>query len=378
MQMHQMGDAGNALPLLGGGGGHQSPGGAEKDVPQLPALHAAEKVAAQHRGRAAAARAPGVDVLALAVVEEQAAVLVDGAHVHMVVLQALVQQLGAHRTQIPGEDAVVVPGGGAGILEELVQAGGRRGGHGRPHVGGVLYAQILDGARQAPGHPDLPAQAHQRAARRGGGPLGGGGALPAVLQRQAELALCRAEVGACHRQGLFRGAALHQNGGQQQRLGHGGAGPVLPQEGDAEIQQPKGGGDALVEQIPRQNEVHLLGGEAGLFQCQGDGLLLEAGLGLFPAALLEGGVPKGLVEIAAQGTLGLPLAPHCSVGEDGGAVKLQGALAQPPHREPPSHCHTNSTSPYTTDAVMPYTSTGPAMEKSLAPRPLTKPSACVK
>ena len=74
-----MAHPGDGLALLGGGGGHQSPGGAEKDVPQLPALHAAEKVAAQHRGRAAAARAPGVDVLALAVVEKQAAVLVDGA-----------------------------------------------------------------------------------------------------------------------------------------------------------------------------------------------------------------------------------------------------------------------------------------------------------
>ena len=39
-----MAHAGDGQALLGGGGGHQSPGGAEKDVPQLPALHAAEKV----------------------------------------------------------------------------------------------------------------------------------------------------------------------------------------------------------------------------------------------------------------------------------------------------------------------------------------------
>ena len=48
-QLHHVAHPGDGLALLGGGGGHQSPGGAEKDVPQLPALHAAEKVAAQHR-----------------------------------------------------------------------------------------------------------------------------------------------------------------------------------------------------------------------------------------------------------------------------------------------------------------------------------------
>lgn len=38
----------------------------------------------------------------------------------------------------------------------------------------------------------------------------------------------------------------------------------------------------------------------------------------------------------------------------------------------------HKTNPNTTLAVMPNTSTGPATVKSLAPRPVMKPSACVK
>lgn len=37
-----------------------------------------------------------------------------------------------------------------------------------------------------------------------------------------------------------------------------------------------------------------------------------------------------------------------------------------------------STIPYKTEAEMPNTSTGPATVNSFAPRPVTKPSACVK
>ena len=184
----------------------------------------------------------------------------------MVVLQALVQQLGAHRAQIPGEDAVVVPGEVPVSLEELVQAGGRRGGPWPPPCWRGPSRPNPGWRPPGPGPPGpFPAQAHQRAARRGGGPLGSGGALAAVLQRQAELALCRAEVGACHRQGLSAAPLSTRMEASSSGLGHGGAGPVLPQKGDAEVQQPKGGGDALVEQIPRQDEVHLLGGRGPAF-----------------------------------------------------------------------------------------------------------------
>ena len=50
-----MAHAGDGQALLGGGGGHQRPRGAEQDAPQLSPLHAAQQVAAKHRGRAPAA-----------------------------------------------------------------------------------------------------------------------------------------------------------------------------------------------------------------------------------------------------------------------------------------------------------------------------------
>ena len=149
-------------------------------------------------------------------------------------------------------------------------------------------------------------------------PAGGGGPLAAVFQRQAELALRRAEVGAGHGQRPAGGAALHQDGRHQQCLGHGGAGPILAQEGDAEIQQAKGGGNALVQQIPRQDEVHLLRPGPRFREGLGYRLLLQLGLRLFPALLLQSGVLKGLVEVPAQGALRLFLSSHRPVGEDGG------------------------------------------------------------
>ena len=71
-----MGDAGDALSLLAGGGGHQGTGSGKEHVFHLSLGQQGQDMAAQHRCRAAAAGTAGVDILLFPVKEEEAAVLV--------------------------------------------------------------------------------------------------------------------------------------------------------------------------------------------------------------------------------------------------------------------------------------------------------------
>src|SRR5699024_3820417 len=73
-----MADTGDALPLLGGGGGEQGPGAAEEQLFPAPLAHPVEDQPAEHHGGAAAARSAAVYVLLLRVVDEHAAVLQVG------------------------------------------------------------------------------------------------------------------------------------------------------------------------------------------------------------------------------------------------------------------------------------------------------------
>src|SRR5699024_140856 len=158
-------------------------------------------------------------------------------------------------------------------------------------------------------------------------------------------------------------------------LSHGGTRPVLPQKGNLVPHHPKGGGDALVQQIPGEDQVQVLRSQPGPGQRQGHRLLLQLGLGLLPGVHAQAGVPKGLVEVRPQGPLGLSLAPHGGPAQQGGGpVKGQAAPAHPPHPRPPNAGKKYSSSPYTTEAVTPYTSTGPATENSFAPSPVIYPS----
>ena len=91
-QGHGVADAGDGLPLGGGHGGVEGPGGAEEQIVPPPLCQSGEEIAGEHCGGAATARAAAVDVLALLVEEQTAAVCVvfqDDAPA----LQQLQQQL---------------------------------------------------------------------------------------------------------------------------------------------------------------------------------------------------------------------------------------------------------------------------------------------
>ena len=82
-----MADGGDGLPLARRGGGEQRPGGGEENGLPLALPHLAQEIAVEHGGRAAAAGGSGVHILVLPVIQQQAAVLELGAHVHTVPLE---------------------------------------------------------------------------------------------------------------------------------------------------------------------------------------------------------------------------------------------------------------------------------------------------
>ena len=122
-----MADAGDGLPLKGGGGGVEGPGGAEKDVAPLALPQAGQQKGGQHAGAAAAAGAAAVDVLTAGVEDQQAAVSVVGQR-YPVPLRQPSQQVAAQPPQIAGDDQVIEVRAAAGVLH--VSAYGVPGGGG--------------------------------------------------------------------------------------------------------------------------------------------------------------------------------------------------------------------------------------------------------
>ena len=130
----------DALSLLGGGGGEQGAGAAEEDAfpPAVP--HAVEQQPAQHSSRAAAARAATVDVLAVQVVDQGAAVRQVG-ELKPLLVQQLRQKLVTQLAQIAGNHQIVVRGLAAGVPE--VGQNGVGGGGGRSEISTMLFHSLL-------------------------------------------------------------------------------------------------------------------------------------------------------------------------------------------------------------------------------------------
>ena len=153
----------------------------------------------------------------------------------------------AQGAQVAGEDGVVVLRTAARLPEMGCERIQRRGGHGPAHVRGIGHARVHDAPGGHVGQADpCAAAAQDHRPRPGDGPLGGGGALAAVLQGEAVLPLRRAEMGAGQRAAAPRRTAVQQQRRQAQALRHGGAGPVEPEVGQGAVLHGEGGADALV------------------------------------------------------------------------------------------------------------------------------------
>ena len=164
------------------------------------------------------------------------------------------------------------------------------------------------GAVSPPLENDRPRPRHR--------PLGGGGALTAVLQGGAVLALRRAEVGGDHHPRPLPKAPVQGHGRQNQPLAEGGAGPVQAEKGDLLFPSRVGGTDALVEQVPGEQIVQLPGGEPPFLERKGQGLLLHGPLGLLPGGLPKGVVLVDIVKAGGQRALPLHAAHHIAGAED--------------------------------------------------------------
>ena len=236
-------------------------------------------------------------------------------HLDAVLTEQLDEQLTAQHAQVAGEDHVVAAGGAACVLKVGRDGGVSGGSHGRAHVVGVgdpLVHDLTHGDVGDIGPRALPGQDG-----RSGGcgrPLGGGGALAAILQGGAVLPLRRAEVGGGGHCRPLPKASVQSYGGQGQPLPHGGAGPVQAKEGHLLFPGGEGGADALIQKVAGKEPVQGRGCLAHLVQGQGEGLLLHGALRLLPGGLAEGVVPVDIVEGFGQGALPLLLARHVGPG----------------------------------------------------------------
>ena len=105
-------------------------------------------------------------------------------------------------------------------------------------------------------------------------------------------------------------AATHGHGGKEQTLGHGGAGSVQTQVGDAGIAQGKGRADALIQQIAGEYQIDVLGAQMRLVQELVQRQLLHFLLRLLPGFFSEFRVHAPDVKSVSQRPFGLFFSAH--------------------------------------------------------------------
>ncbi|MPM61035.1 hypothetical protein SDC9_107889 [bioreactor metagenome] len=157
----------------------------------------------------------------------------------------------ANRTEVTGDNEIVVILAGAGVLKKAVDGvdGGRR--HGGTHVVDIRNTHVhryTDGAcfyaHRCP-LDDMPSSKHKCGGSRDR-PLCGGRALSAVGEGQPKLPLGRAKVRRGDGEGCLRKASVKEQTGRRQSLGSCRTGPEKPQHRPPELHKPKAAGRALV------------------------------------------------------------------------------------------------------------------------------------
>ena len=195
------------------------------------------------------------------------------------------------------------------------------GGHGGTHVIGVSHAPVHDFAAGDMGDIGAGTVIGQNgAAGGGGGPLGGGSPLAAIGHRHPVLPLGGAEVGAGKGGGPAGKAAVDEQRRQGQGFSHGGAGAVEAVEGDAKVPEPKGGTNALVQQVSGQDIIQIGGFQPGPVQRPLKNFLLHGGLAFFPGLFPEKGIIGKFVEISGQRAVSLLPSADVGKGQDRGRM----------------------------------------------------------
>jgi len=236
-------------------------------------------------------------------------------------VEEIQQNLLAQAAQIAGDNQIIVRGPAACVPKMGLNGIIGGGGHSGSHIVSILDALVHNlacghmgdiGARPLPGEDDAARPRHR--------PLGGGGALAAVLQGRAVLPFGGAEMGGGHGGGVGGETAVQQQGGQRQALRHSGTGAIQPEEGDVLPPDGEAGANALVEQVAGQNIVQGGGAQPRLVQRGGEGQLLHGGLRLLPGLFPKRIVLIDLVEAVGQRALPFFFPHHIGVARDGGRV----------------------------------------------------------
>ena len=284
-------------------------------------------------------------ILLLPVEQQQSAVGIAAVHVEAVPGHQILHHAVADGAQITGDDQVIVLGRGAGVPEQGLQRVDGRRSHGPAHVALVVDAHVHHPAHGGVGEIGPVAGSAQDAAAGGGSrPLGGGAPLGAVGQGHAVLPLGGAVVRGGHGRRHVGRAPLQQHGRQRKPLAHGGTGGVQAAHAEGLVAQGEIAGGALVEQIPRQHQIHVLRLHTAPLQSVGQRPLLENGLRLLPTGLAAEGIRLDLVKIGAQRALALQLAADAAPGQHADA-------AGKGHR-PPGSMHFHFASPHSFSGSM--------------------------
>ena len=103
-----MTDPGDGETLLGGGGGEQGSGTAEKDMGKLSTVQLVQKLAAKDNGAASTAGTAGMDILFLPVEYQGPTVHQLSAQGNAVPLRQFQQHFFSGLTQVPGYDQIEI------------------------------------------------------------------------------------------------------------------------------------------------------------------------------------------------------------------------------------------------------------------------------
>ena len=254
-------------------------------------------------------------------VKDHHAAVVIVAQFHAVGAEEVQYNGFAQLSQISGDDQVIAGGLAPGFCKVSGERTVRRGGHGRPHVVGILDTlvhHLADGGVCDIGA--VPITAKDGGAGAGHRPLCGGGALPAVLQGGAVLPLSGAEVGGGHRRRPGAEAAVQRHGGHDQPFRHGGAGAVKPEKGHILATHGKGGGDTLVEQVAGEEHIQGRGSLPRLVQGALKGQPLHGALRFLPAGLSKAVILIDEVEEGGHRAVTFFFAHHAGIPGNGGRI----------------------------------------------------------
>ena len=306
-----MTDSGNGQPLLGGSGGEQGAGTAEKDAFEFSDIQLIQKIAAEGNGAAAAAGSSCVDILGGVVENQRAAICQFSAQQQPMAPAHFQQEFLAQLSQVTGNDQVEIFRNPVQILHVSPDGLKCSRCHSSPHIAGICNAKIRHGADGAAFYSGPCTRGtDQCSAGSGDSPLGGGGALPAITEGEPVLPFGGCEMGGCLGHNLVRKTAAYHHGCGQQAFCHGGTGTIKAKVWNILIAQAERRADALVQQISGKHQVEVGLFHAGLFCQLLQRQLLAALFGLLPGFLAEKGVLGGDVECVGQGSFRLFFARH--------------------------------------------------------------------